>query len=97
MQRILSEHTVSITELRKNPAQYFIDEPVAVLSNNKPAGYMISASLFETLVDQLERQQAAHLLNARFRPSAAELKAIAQKGNQLLAESSADELAEFTE
>ena len=34
MQRILSEHTVSITELRKNPAQYFIDEPVAVLSNN---------------------------------------------------------------
>ncbi len=56
MRRILAEQTVSITELRKNPAQYFIDEPVVVLSKNKPVGYMLSAKLFETIVDMLENQ-----------------------------------------
>ena len=34
MHRILAEKSVNITELRKNPAKYFIDQPVAVLSNN---------------------------------------------------------------
>lgn len=56
MRRILAEQTVSISELRKNPAQYFIDEPVVVLSKNKPVGYMLSAKLFETIVDMLENQ-----------------------------------------
>ena len=32
MHRILAEKSVNITELRKNPAKYFIDQPVAVLS-----------------------------------------------------------------
>ena len=31
MHRILAEKSVNITELRKNPAKYFIDQPVAVL------------------------------------------------------------------
>jgi hypothetical protein len=44
MHRILAEKSVNITELRKNPAKYFIDQPVAVLSNNRPAGYLLSAS-----------------------------------------------------
>ncbi|HAZ8183313.1 antitoxin of toxin-antitoxin stability system, partial [Escherichia coli] len=47
MHRILAEKSVNITELRKNPAKYFIDQPVAVLSNNRPAGYLLSASAFE--------------------------------------------------
>ncbi len=50
MHRILAEKSVNITELRKNPAKYFIDQPVAVLSNNRPAGYLLSASAFEALV-----------------------------------------------
>ncbi len=41
MHRILAEKSVNITELRKNPAKYFIDQPVAVLSNNRPAGYLL--------------------------------------------------------
>lgn len=49
MHRILAEKSVNITELRKNPAKYFIDQPVAVLSNNRPAGYLLSASAFEAL------------------------------------------------
>ncbi len=53
MHRILAEKSVNITELRKNPAKYFIDQPVAVLSNNRPAGYLLSASAFEALMDML--------------------------------------------
>ncbi len=84
MHRILAEHTVSMTELRKNPAQYFTDEPIAVLSNNKPAGYMLSASLFEAMVDLLEKQQANRQFIAQFRPTAEQLKAIALHGQKLI-------------
>ncbi|MBB6054230.1 type I toxin-antitoxin system antitoxin YafN [Tolumonas osonensis] len=84
MHRILAEHTVSMTELRKNPAQYFTDEPIAVLSNNKPAGYMLSASLFEAMVDLLEKQQANRQFVAKFRPTAEQLKAIALHGQELI-------------
>lgn len=57
MHRILAEKSVNITELRKNPAEYFIDQPVAVLSNNRPAGYLLSASAFEALMDMLAEQE----------------------------------------
>lgn len=30
---------------------YFMDEPVTVLSNNKTAGYMISTELYEQMVE----------------------------------------------
>jgi len=64
MRRILAEQTVSITELRKNPAQYFIDEPVVVLSKNKPVGYMLSAKLYETIVDMLEKQPVSNQVSS---------------------------------
>ena len=57
MHRILAEKSVNITELRKNPAKYFIDQPVAVLSNNRPAGYLLSASAFEALMDMLAEHE----------------------------------------
>ena len=40
MHRILAEKSVNITELLKNQAKYFIDKPVSVISNNRPAGYL---------------------------------------------------------
>lgn len=79
MRRILAEHTVSITELRKNPAQYFIDEPVVVLSKNKPVGYMINAELFEAMVNMLEKQSASNPVIASIRPVAKQLLTIAQQ------------------
>ena len=76
MHRILAEKSVNITELRKNPAKYFIDQPVAVLSNNRPAGYLLSASAFEALMDMLAEQEEKKPIKARFRPSAARLEEI---------------------
>ena len=93
VQSILAEKTVSVTELRKKPCDYFMDEPVAVLSNNKTAGYMISAELYEQMVRLIESQSKT----SRFRPSSARLTQIAEQGSELLSKASEDELGDFTE
>lgn len=93
IQSILAEKTVSVTELRKKPCDYFIDEPVAVLSNNKTAGYMISAELYEKMVGLIELQSKA----SRFRPSHERLTQIAEHGSASLLAASEAELGDFAE
>ncbi|TNE95044.1 MAG: type I toxin-antitoxin system antitoxin YafN [Gammaproteobacteria bacterium] len=94
-QTLLTDETVSMTDFRKHPAEYFGDKPVAVLSNNKPTGYVIGAALFEQLMALLE--QAAPEVRAQFNPSASRLAAIAARGAELLAHASDEQLGEFTE
>lgn len=94
-QAILAEQTVSITELRKNPNQYFRDEPVAVLANNKPAGYMVSAALYEQMIEIMAQSSPA--IAANFRPSKTRLDEITRLGNELLSKASDEELGNFQE
>ena len=96
MHRILVEKSVSITELRKNPALYLTGEPVAVLSNNRPAGYMMSPVVFEAIMDALLQQEKGKEIAGKFRPSAAQLGIIAQRGNDLIANASEEQLSEFS-
>ncbi len=93
IQSILAEKTVSVSELRKRPCDYFMDEPVAVLSNNKTAGYMVSAEVYEQMVALIESQSKV----SRFRPSHARLAQIAAQGSDVLLATADDELGEFTE
>lgn len=93
VQCILAEKTVSVTELRKKPCDYFMDEPVAVLSNNKTAGYMVSAALYEKMVELIELQSKV----SRFRPSHARLTQIAKHGAESLLAASQHELDDFVE
>lgn len=53
IQNIYAEKSVSITDLRKDIKSYLIDEPVAVLSNNKTVGYVMSEYAFRGLVDSI--------------------------------------------
>lgn len=96
IQAILAEQAVSITELRKNPAKYILDEPVAILSKNKPAGYLLSAELFKRLLDAYEQQSGASF-NAEFRPSAARLQAVTRMGADVILSTSEHDLGDFTE
>jgi len=96
-QTILAGKTVSVTEMRKNPTQYFTDEPVAVLAHNRPAGYMVSTELFEKLVQALESQQRSNSFQASFRPSATRLKEVAESGNAQLQAATDEELGDFSE
>ena len=93
VQSILAEKTVSVSELRKKPCDYFMDEPVAVLSNNKTAGYMVSAELYERMVRLLESQTRT----SQFRPSSTRLAAIAELGQELLLAATEEDLGEFAE
>ena len=95
IQPIFAEKTVSVTELRKHPSQFFLNEPVAVLSNNKTAGYIIGAELFEKMIHQLEINST--IRNTTFRPTAARLEAIAAHGAELLLAASDEELGDFEE
>jgi antitoxin YafN len=94
-QSIFAEQTVSVSEVRKNPTRYFRDEPVAVLSNNKTAGYMISAESYEEMVHIMEG--AVQHTAAKFRPSKARMDEIAARGLELLSNASAKDLSVFEE
>jgi len=94
-QAILAEKTVSISDFRKEPSKYFVGEPVAVLSNNKTAGYVLSPEAFQAIMSLLESTSSES--KAKFRPSKTRLEAIAQKGAELLSQASEDDLGDFSE
>ncbi|MEX1222341.1 MAG: type I toxin-antitoxin system antitoxin YafN [Idiomarina sp.] len=93
VQSILAEKTVSVSELRKKPTDYFISEPVAVLSNNKTVGYMVSAEGYEQMVKLLESKSQS----SQFRPSSKRLASIAALGAEQLLEASEQKLGDFEE
>ncbi|KKT66747.1 MAG: Prevent-host-death protein [Candidatus Woesebacteria bacterium GW2011_GWA2_44_33] len=49
--------SVSISELKKNPASIFADAedyPIAVLKRNKTTGYVVSKAMFEKMIEFVE-------------------------------------------
>ena len=63
------------SEARKHFKDCFSGAPVVVLSNNEPAGYMMSATFFEGLMKALEGKNADSV--SSFRPMSARLEVIA--------------------
>ena len=54
---LLAEHTIGVSEFKRNPAQALTDagnEPVAVLSHNKPVGYFVPPATFASMRQALE-------------------------------------------
>ncbi len=76
MQTLLTDLTISMSDFKKNPAKVLREAgstPVAVLSHNKAAFYMIEPELFEALMDEVEDAQLLPLLKQRIKS--------AEKGN----------------
>jgi antitoxin StbD len=68
METILSDKTVSVTELKKNFASVIHEaksDAVAILNHNKPEAYLLSASYYERLLDRLEDLEDAELVKQR--------------------------------
>ena len=62
MERILSDKSVSITELKKNPRAIIEaagGKAVAVLVHNRPSAYLVPASAYHRLLEQLHRSRDA--------------------------------------
>lgn len=65
---ILTDVTASVSELKKNPmATVGSGEgyPVAILNRNKPAFYCIPADLYEDILEQLDDQILAKIVEER--------------------------------
>lgn len=97
MHSILAEKTVGISELRSKPADYFTDEPVAVLSNNRPAGYLIGPETYEAMVNVIKQYEQEHAIEARFRPTAQRLKELGERGTLVTENATDADLGDFTE
>jgi antitoxin StbD len=68
MEAVYTDRSISISEFKKNPAQVVRDaedRPVAVLSHNKPAFYMVKPALFEAMLEQLADLELAPLVLER--------------------------------
>jgi len=68
MEQILSEYTVSITELRKAPGELLkqaAGHTVAILSHNKPAGYIVSPEAYRTMLDAMEDKALGRIAEQR--------------------------------
>lgn len=70
MESVFSDLSISISEFKKNPAETLRKagaRPVAVLSHNKPAFYMVEPKLFELMLEQLADLDLADLVAARMK------------------------------
>lgn len=68
MDAVYADRSISISDFKKNPAGVLREakeRPVAVLSHNKPAFYMVKPALFEALLEQLADLQLAPLVSER--------------------------------
>ena len=73
MQSLLTDLTISMSDFKKNPAKVLRDaktQPVAVLSHNKAAFYIVDPELFEALIDEVEDAQLLPMLKARIASAA---------------------------
>ena len=60
IQAIFTDMTVSMSEFKKNPAAVLRQahgRPVAVLSHNRAAFYMVEPGLFQAMLDELGGQE----------------------------------------
>jgi len=60
MESIFADIVVSMSEFKKNPAAVLKEansRPVAVLSHNRPAFYLVEPKLFEAMLDELADQE----------------------------------------
>ena len=91
---IYAEKAVSSSEARKHFKDCLSGDPVVILSNNEPAGYMMSASFFEGLIKALEDKKAGSV--SSFRPMTARLEIITHLNAQALTELDENTLADFS-
>lgn len=68
MDAIYADYSVSMSEFKKNPAQVLRaagEKPVAVLTHNRPAFYMVTPKLFEALIEEMADRDLHELVRQR--------------------------------
>ena len=60
MEQILSNRSVSISELKRSPSAVLANannEPLAILNHNKPAAYLVTPQLYQKLLERFEESE----------------------------------------
>jgi antitoxin StbD len=73
METLMTQQTVSMSEFKRNPASVLRAanrRPVAVLSHNKAAFYMVEPALFEAMLDQMADRDLENLVRSRLEQKA---------------------------
>jgi antitoxin StbD len=73
MQCVLAERIISISELAENAGAVMRDTqigPIAVLDNNRITAYLVSAELYEAMLNRLDDFDLATLIRARSQETA---------------------------
>ena len=68
MDSILANFSVSISELKKNPTALLKEaegNPITILNHNKPTAYLIPAETYEQLLETIENQELAKIIEER--------------------------------
>lgn len=68
MDTIYADLSISMSEFKKNPSQILRsagERPVAVLSHNRPAFYMISPRVYEALIENTEDRELVKIARQR--------------------------------
>ena len=68
MDTIYADLSISMSEFKKNPAQILRtagEKPVAVLSHNRPAFYMVAPRVFEALIESLDDRDLLAIVRQR--------------------------------
>jgi antitoxin StbD len=61
MRQILASHTASISELKKSPSALIEkagEEVVAILTHNRPSAYLVPSTVYEAMLQELEKYRA---------------------------------------
>ena len=73
METLMTQQTVSMSEFKRNPASVLRSanrRPVAVLSHNKAAFYMVEPALFEAMLEQMADRDLENLVRSRLEQKA---------------------------
>jgi len=68
MNKIYSNYSVSVSELKKNPSAVLKDaggESIAILNHNKPTAYLIPADLYGILMEMADDYNLAEIVKER--------------------------------
>lgn len=68
MEQVLATRSVSITELKRSPSAVLEQagaEPVAVLNHNRPAAYLLSPEVYESMLERLNADLRAAITSPR--------------------------------
>lgn len=97
MRSLVPDKVIPIDELRKAPEECFIDQAVAVSSDDKIIGYLLNATLYEEIMSIIRQSEQTDTFEGNFQVSEERLREIANQAELVLSKATDSELDSYSE